>query len=167
MPSNRFPEAQWLQGLGEVLRDLVQFEEAERALVEADLIYRDLGGQGLSIAANTHSLGDLALDRGDLATAAEFYSRSLAELPSSSPTTVAVCLGGLASVLVERKRDEVAATIWGAVCAGEEMLGFRILAAERRRYESRLARLEGTPAWAAGKDLTLEQAVALVPPALN
>jgi len=164
---SRFAEAQWLHGLGEVLRDLGRFEEGERALDEADLIYRDLGGQELFIAANIHSLGDLALDRGDLIAAADFYRRSLAELPGQSPTTLAVCLAGIASVLAEREQDETAATIWGAVCAAEELLGFRMIAAERRRYESRLARLEGTPAWDAGKDLTLEQAVALVPPTLD
>ena len=161
---NRFREAQWLHGLGEVLRDLGRFAEAERALLEAELIYREIGGQGSFIAANTHSLGDLALDRGDLTTAADFYRRSLAELPGRSPTTLAVCLGGIASVLAQRKRDETAATIWGAVCAAEETLGFRIIAAERRRYENRLQRLEGTPTWAAGRDLTLEEALALLPP---
>jgi len=161
---NRFREAQWLHGLGEVLRDLGRFDEAERVLLEADLIYREIGGQGFSIAANTHSLGDLALDRGDLTTAADFYRRSLAELPGSSPMTLVVCLGGIASVLAQRKCDETAATIWGAVCAAEDMLGFRMIAAERRRYESRLERLEGTPAWAAGRDLTLDGALALLPP---
>jgi predicted ATPase/class 3 adenylate cyclase len=164
---NRFLEAQWLHGLGEVLRDLQQFDEAERALLEADVIYRDLGGQESSIAANTHSLGDLALDRGDLTTAADFYRQSLAELPGRSPATLVACLAGLASVLAEGEHDETAATTWGAVCVAEELLGFRMIATERRRYEGRLARLEGTPAWAAGKDLTLEQALALASAAMR
>jgi hypothetical protein len=147
-----------------VLRDLERFAEAERALLEADLIFREIGAQESSIAANTHSLGDLALDRGDLTTATSFYRRSLAELPGRSQTTLVVyCLAGLASILAERKHDETAATIWGAVCGAEELLGFRMIAAERRRYESRLERLEGTPAWIAGRDITLEEAVALLP----
>jgi predicted ATPase/class 3 adenylate cyclase len=163
---NRLRQAQWLHGLGEVLRDLGRFEEAERALLEADAIAREAGGREVFIAANIHSLGDLALDRGDLATASSVYRQSLDELRGSSPGAVVVvlCLAGIASVLAERKRDEAAATIWGAVCAAEETLGFRILAAERRRYESRLARLEGTPAWAAGRRLGLEEAVASLPP---
>jgi hypothetical protein len=58
-----------------------------------------------------------------------------------------VCLGGIASVLANREFDDDAATLWGAVCAAEETLGFRMLAPERRRCESRLSRLENTPAW--------------------
>jgi hypothetical protein len=37
-----------------------------------------------------------------------------------------------------------------------------MIAAERRRYESRLARLENTPAWIAGREQTLEDAAASI-----
>jgi hypothetical protein len=70
-------------------------------------------------------------------------------------------LAGIAAVLVEQGRLEEAATLWGAASAGEEALGFRILGVERSRYESRLARLEGTPAWTSGRNLSLEEAVEL------
>jgi predicted ATPase/class 3 adenylate cyclase len=161
---NRFREARWLHGLGEVLRDLERFEEAERALLEADVISREVGAPEAFIAANTHSLGDLALDRGDFATASRVYRQIVDELRGGpSPATLVVCLAGIASVLAERKLDEPAATIWGAICAAEETLGFRMVAAERRRYESRLERLEDTPAWAAGRRLTLEEVVASLP----
>ena len=160
---NRFREARWLHGLGEVLRDLGRFDEAEGALLEADSIARELGSPGTFVAANTHSLGDLALDRGDLSSATRLYRQSVDELSGPSPGTLVVCLAGIASVLVEQKRDEAAATIWGAVCAAEETLGFRMLGAERRRYESRLAGLEGTPAWITGRDLSLEEDLAYLP----
>jgi len=159
---NRLREADSLHLLGEVLRDLGRFDEAERALLECDAIARKLGGRDLFVAANTHSLGDLALDRGDLAAAFALYRQSVDQAHRfRSAGHVAVCLAGIASVLAERKRDEEAATVWGAVCAAEEALGFRMLAAERRRYESRLGQLESTPAWTAGRALTLEEAVAL------
>jgi predicted ATPase/class 3 adenylate cyclase len=161
---NRFREARWLHGLGEVRRDLGRFEEAEQALLEADAIAREIGAPGAFIAANVHSLGDLALDRGDLDKASSLYAQSVAELPGPSPATLVVCLAGIASVLAEQERDEAAATIWGAICAAEETLGFRMLAAERRRYESRLARFESTPAWVAGRALNLEEALASLPP---
>jgi ATP/maltotriose-dependent transcriptional regulator MalT len=122
---NRFREARWLHGLGEVLRDLERFEEAERALLEADVISREVGAPEAFIAANTHSLGDLALDRGDFATASSVYRQIVDELRGGpSPATLVVCLAGIASVLAERKLDEPAATIWGAICAAEETLGF-------------------------------------------
>jgi rod shape-determining protein MreB len=81
------------------------------------------------IETDTHSLGDLALDRGDLGTASSLYLQSVDELSGPSPGTLVVCLAGIASVHAEHRRDEVAATIWGAVCAAEETMGFRMLAA--------------------------------------
>jgi hypothetical protein len=91
------------------------------------------------------------------ATARASTSFAVARQVSSS-----FCLAGIASVLAERELDDDAATLWGTVCAAEESLGFRMLPAERHRYESRLARLENTGAWIAGKALTLEDAAALI-----
>jgi hypothetical protein len=68
----------------------------------------------------------------------------------------------MASVLATSGQDAEAARIWGAVCAAEETLGFRMLAPERRRYENHLARLEGAPAWTEGKRLTLEATIASI-----
>jgi predicted ATPase/class 3 adenylate cyclase len=160
---NRRREAEALHLFGEVLRDLGRFDEAERALLEADALARELWPGEVFIAANTHSRGDLALDRGDLEAAYRLYRQAIAELRGRAPGVLDVCLAGIASVLAEGKHEKAAATIWGAVCAAEETLGKRILAVERRRYTSRLARLEGAPAWTAGKRLTLEDAVASIP----
>jgi len=165
---NRLREANALHLLGEVLRDLGRYDEAERALRECDTIARELGGRDLFVAANTHSLGDLALDRGDLAAALTLYRESVDQAHRlRSAFSVAACLAGIASVLAESKRDEEAATFWGAVCGAEEVLGFRILAAERRRYKTHLEHLESMPAWSAGKALTLEEAVASLPAAID
>jgi predicted ATPase len=160
---NRSSEATWLHGLGEILRDLGRFEEAERALLKADSIAVEIGEHERFVAANTHSLGDLALDRGDLDAALELYRQSV-DIPirPRSPAHMAACLAGIASVLAERKHDDVAATIWGAVCAAEETSGFRMLKVERRRYEQRLGRLERTSAWKTGKKITLEDALTSV-----
>jgi predicted ATPase/DNA-binding SARP family transcriptional activator len=155
-------EAEALHLLGEVLRDLGRFDKAEQALLEADSICRAYRGSELFLAMNTHSLGDLALDRGDVAGALCRYRQSIEELRGRAPALLVGCLAGIASVLAERELDEDAATVWGAVCAAEQMLGFRMLGAERRRYESHLSRLENTPAWTAGKALTLEEATAVI-----
>jgi hypothetical protein len=86
-----------------------------------------------------------------------------AEEVCGAERSVAYCLAGIASVLADSGRDEDAATIWGAVCAAEETLGFRMRAPERHRYEGHLARLEVRPAWIEGKRLTLEETVAMIP----
>ncbi len=75
---------------------------------------------------------------------------------------VAYGLAGLASVLAERGHDEDAALIWGAVCAAEEALGFRMIASERRRYEKRLVALEAIDSWIEGRKLTLAEAADLL-----
>jgi tetratricopeptide (TPR) repeat protein len=162
---NRRREAECLHMLGEVLRDLERFEEGEEMLLLAGAIYRELGLQG-AFAGNLHSLADLALDRGDLVKAEHLY-RDVLELYAlhsgpHGPRDVAYCLAGRASVFVERGLDEVAATLWGAVCAAEETLGFRMISFERRRYESRLGRVENTTPWVAGRRMTIEDAQAFL-----
>jgi predicted ATPase len=163
---NRLGESDSLHLLGEVLRDLGRFDEAERTLRAADALIRELGGRGQYLAPNTHSLADLELDRGNLDAALSLYHESLnllAGVPSVSWWVVAGNLAGIASVLAERALDDDAAKLWGAVCAAEQTLGFRMIGAERSRYEKRLARLEHTRAWRAGRALTLEEAAAALP----
>jgi hypothetical protein len=111
--------------------------------------------------------GDLALDRGELSKAAELYYEYLQALDRlgggpHGDRDVAYGLAGLASVLAEHGRDEDAARIWGAVCAAEEALGFRMIASDRRRYERRLVPLEDTSSWIEGRALTLEEAAHLL-----
>jgi predicted ATPase len=156
-------EASALHLLGEVLRDLGRFEEAEGALLEADAIARELGGREIFVASNVHGLGDLALDQGDFAAASRYYREALAITRGRASTVEVYCLAGIASVLIERKREKEAATLWGAVSAAEEGLGFDMLPSERKRYETRLRGLEGTPAWRAGRALTLERALESLP----
>jgi predicted ATPase/class 3 adenylate cyclase len=164
---NRVREATLLHWIGEGLRDLRRFDEANAVLLEADGIYRELENE-VGVANNVHSLGDLELDRGDLDAAVEYYRRALAvHVRYARGRDIAYCLAGLASVLADWGRHEDAARIWGAVSAGEEALGFRMLAAERRRYELRLSGLEGSAAWREGRELALDQAAAHVPAVLE
>jgi predicted ATPase/class 3 adenylate cyclase len=160
---DRRSEADALHLLGENLRDLGRLDEGEEALAQADALYRELGLE-LGVMYNTHSRADLALDRGDGTKALLLYREAFEVSRSLGiERSVAYCLAGIASVLAQGGRDEDAARIWGAVCAAEETLGFRMLAPERRRYEGHLARLEVRPAWIEGKRLTLEDAAALIP----
>jgi predicted ATPase len=149
-----------LHAYGDVLRDLGRFDEAERALLAAAELAHELGDVGMA-ASNTHSFADLELDRGNLDRAARRYREALGQ--SVRFGDLLLCLAGIASVLAERGDDDEAAVLWGAVCGAEESAGFNMLKAERRRYEQRLSRLEGTASWAAGRKLSLEEAVASVP----
>jgi predicted ATPase/class 3 adenylate cyclase len=160
---NRDGEVRSLHLFGELLRDLGRYDEAEAVLVEADGIYLELGLDA-GFLSNTHSRADLALDRGDLDAANRLYHDALAmAVDLGLERTVTYCLAGIASVLAERGEDDAAATIWGAVEAAEERLGFRMIPMERLRYERRLAGFEAAPAWTAGRGLTLEEAVAAIP----
>jgi tetratricopeptide (TPR) repeat protein len=157
---NRIHEADLLHLLGEVIRDLGRFDEAETYLLDAETIYEEIGS-GLGLANNVHSRADLALDRGDLGEAVKLYRRTIDLYRVQGWTdrrNLAYCLSGIASVLAEQGRDDEAATLWGAACAAEDNLGFRMLGTERRRYEARLARLESSPAWLTGRTLTLDEA---------
>ena len=159
---NRPGEADSLHFLGEVLRDIARFDEAETALVDADAIYQEFGME-LAAANNTHSRADLELDRGDLTEATRLYRECGAVYARlGDQRHIAYCLAGMAGVLSDRGSEEAAANAWGAVCGAEETFGFRMIASERRRYESRLSRFEDTPAWRTGKKQALGEAVELV-----
>jgi predicted ATPase len=154
---NRLAIAATLHHLGEAHRDLGDYDEAERQLREADSIYREVGDSN-GVANNSHSLGDLALDRGDYPEAIEIYHTTVTEHPEEPERYHAYCLAGIASALAATGRDAHAATLWGAVCNAEQEHGFRMLSSERRRYETHLARLEGSDDWTQGRRLSLEEA---------
>jgi tetratricopeptide (TPR) repeat protein len=160
---DRLEEATSLHWVGDALRDLGRFDEAEPMLLEASALASELGANaGGLLPRNIHSIGDLELDRGNFAAALARYVESLdASALDRSRRVVPFCLAGVAAVLAEQNRFEEAATLWGAAGAGEETLGFRILPVERSRYESRLAQLEGTAAWTSGRKLTLGEAAEL------
>jgi len=158
---DRLAQAGTLHNLGEVLRDVGRFEEGEQALREAQAVYTALGSES-GLANNTHSLADLALDRGDFDTAIGLYRAAMETTATDRARLAAYCLAGIASALAESGSDDPAARLWGAVSAAEQSSGFRMLAAERRRYEAHLGRLEHTAAWNEGRELSLEEAAALL-----
>ena len=162
---SRTQEADFLIHLGAALGDFGRFEEAQSVLLEAEKVFLELGDHA-GVAALQIQRGDLALDRGELSKAAEFYYEYLEALDRlgggpHGDRDVVYGLAGLASVLAERGRDEDAARIWGAVCAAEEALGFRMIASERRRYERKLVPLEDSRSWINDRALTLEEAIEL------
>ena len=163
---SRTQEADALFHLGAVMGDLERFEEAQSVFLQAEEVYVEVGEHG-AVAALKMQRGDLALDQGELTKAAELYYAYLDALDRlgggpHGDRDIAHGLAGLASVLAESRRDEEAAQLWGAVCAAEEALGFRMIASDRRRYERRLVPLEETRSWSKGRALTLDEAEHLV-----
>jgi predicted ATPase/class 3 adenylate cyclase len=156
---NRLAIADTLHLLGEARRDIGEFDEADRLLRGADAIYRELDA-GTGLANNSHSLADLALDRGDYTDAIDLYRTTLTDYADEvqGGRLDTYCLAGIASALAATGRDTEAAALWGAVCTAEQAHGFRMLSSERRRYETHLARLEGSESWAQGRTLSLEEA---------
>ena len=158
---DRGAQAESLHTLGEALRDVGRFDEGEQALREAQAVYAELGARS-ALANNTHSLADLALDRGDFGTAESLYRETMETTATDRARLAAYCLAGIASAFAESGSEERAARLWGAVCAAEQSSGFRMLAAERRRYEAHLDRLEQTAPWNDGRELSLEEAAASI-----
>jgi tetratricopeptide (TPR) repeat protein len=155
-----------LHFIGEALRDRGDYDDAERLLEEALALARDLGNER-QLDHTTHSLGDLALDRGDPERALLRYAESMEmSLRFRDRRSQIYCVAGIASALVGMRRERDAARLWGAAEAQERQLGFRMLLAERQRYERRLSiahdRVQNAfaAAYAAGARLTLEEAVA-------
>jgi predicted ATPase len=156
-------------------------EEARgRALCEAALaICRDLGeGNGTSI--QLLSLGCFAWRQGDLAGAQQYVEESLiVSQQSAIPAMIGPCLVWLGIILVARGQSTSAACLWGAADRVGEPAGMtwqqifdlgiiRELDPEARTYcaqaertaRAHLGEAAFAAAWAEGRALTPEQAVA-------
>lgn len=126
-----------LHYLADSVRDIGELDRATELCVRSIEICRTRGlGSGYSML---HSLGDLSLDRGDLADAARYYRESLAlGLDEENMRHCAYCLAGLACVAARSQDATTAGRLWTLAERIEHEVGFRMLAAERRRYERTL-----------------------------
>jgi tetratricopeptide (TPR) repeat protein len=155
-----------LHFIGEALRDRGEYDDAQRSLEEAVGLARDLGNDR-QLEHTTHSLGDLALDLGHPERALVRYAESMElSLRLRDRRSQIYCIAGIASALVGMHRERDAARLWGAAEVQESELGFRMLLAERQRYERLLSLARGRlqeafdAAYAAGASLTLDESVA-------
>ena len=121
----------------EGLRDTGEFERSAE-LYERSIEIRREHGLG-SIGALRHSLGDLHLDKGDLPSAERYYYEALAFAPQEDDVRLqAYCLAGLACVAAQRNDATTAGRLWTLAERIEQQIGFRMLHAERVRYERTL-----------------------------
>ncbi|HXN61867.1 MAG TPA: tetratricopeptide repeat protein, partial [Acidimicrobiales bacterium] len=123
--------------LAEGLRDTGEFERSAE-LYQRSIESRREHGLG-SVSALLHSLGDLYLDKGDLASAERYYHEALALAPEEEDVRLqAYCLAGLACVAAQNDDATTAGRLWTLAERIEQQIGFRMLHAERVRYERTL-----------------------------
>ncbi len=156
-----------LADLGVVARIQGDLERAEALLQESLALSRDVQDKW-RIALSLHSLGMVAFRRGNYDRAAGLYAESLALASQVQDRWIADdCLDGLAAVACVRGHYEHAARMAGAADALREMLGYRPLGEERSDHDrcvatARVGLGEAAfgAAWAEGRTMTLERAIA-------
>jgi hypothetical protein len=146
---------------------LSDYEQAAACYEVSIALFRELGNRSL-IASPLHNLGFVALHRGDDARAAAYFVESLEFAHvQGDQVEIAACLVGLAGVAGTSGQFERATQLFGAV----EMLlvvnGDDLDPANRSVYDGSIttarAQLDEATfaaAWAAGRVLNLEQAIA-------
>ena len=120
--------------IAEGLRDVGEFDRAAE-LYTRSIEMRRAHALG-SGAATTHSLGDLSLDRRDLQAADRYYREALTlGIEEQDVRLQAYCLAGLACTAAHNDDATTAGRLWTLAERIEQQVGFRMLAAERLRYE--------------------------------
>jgi predicted ATPase/transcriptional regulator with XRE-family HTH domain/Flp pilus assembly protein TadD len=159
--------ARVLNSLGETARARGDLRQATRFYSEGLDLLRELGdirGVALILA----NLGQLALLRGDLATAQSLLEESLSiHQATGDRSSVTTCLAGLAGVALARDQAIRAAVLLGAAEALSDAIGYQLPPADRLQYDrdaaairARLGDTAWTAAWAEGRGMPLERAIA-------
>jgi predicted ATPase/DNA-binding CsgD family transcriptional regulator len=155
---------------GVVALGLGNLTAAEAMIEEAVARQRGLGGDGAPLAWIAMALNDLGVvvgERGEPARAAALQAESLdLWLRTGSREGVADALAGLAAIIADG-RPEQAARLFGASSALADAVGYSFGLPERATHERAKVGLLATmgdaafaAAWNAGRDLSLDRAVA-------
>ncbi len=162
------PRAQALvaASLGDAARCQGDYARAEEAYQASLALHRQLGNQA-DIPAIVHSLGYVALGRGDVAAAEALERESLlAQRDQGNLPGVVEGLAGLAAVAAGRGQLARAGRLFGAAEALRERVQRMVWPAERFEWNRHVARVRDgldaatlTAAWAAGRAMSVEQAV--------
>jgi predicted ATPase/Tfp pilus assembly protein PilF len=167
---SRWGAAQVLNNLGEVARYEGDYARAGQLYEESLALFKALGSSG-DIARSLHNLGYVANAQGDQRLAAALFAESLALFRERGNQRATIeSLVGLAAVISAREQPPVgaesAARLLGAGAARLEALGAAMWPADRLEYQRNVAAIRATlgeeafgAAWAAGRALTLEQAI--------
>jgi predicted ATPase len=160
--------AQSLHNLGLVAHDQGDYASA-RSLYEESLVLRQEIGERPGIAQSLNGLGMVVLDEGDEALARSLFEESLALFRELGDRRgLASSLEAFAALRAAAGMMTQAAHLWGAAEALREAIRLPRPPGDRSRYERyvtaarrKLGEAGFSAAWAEGRAMTLEEAVAL------
>jgi tetratricopeptide (TPR) repeat protein len=159
--------ARSLMFLGELARLQDDYAQALVHYTESLTLYREVGNQrriGMALA----NLGQVAQHHGDYEQAQQLYQESLVlQWQRGEQRLIAFALVALASLAVAQRQPGRAARLFGAAEALFQILSARMDPIDRADYDRDVATLRAqldeatfATAWAAGRALPLEQAIA-------
>ena len=144
-----------------------ELAQAEQLLTESLVRFREQSfAPGLT--RKCLSLGHVARAQGNLVQAKMWYQECIRQpIPGGQEDYIAYPVAGLAVVLGIQGQVETATRLLGAAETFRERSGIRLLAVDRAAYERDVATIRAqvddatfAAAWAAGRAMTLEQAIA-------
>jgi len=157
-----------LNHLGHAAQLRGAYDRAAQLHHECLELFQASSGQRTGLPRVYHSLGETALGLGRLAEAARWLAQGVAlSQTMGDQASMSWCLAGLGSVAALDEKPARAARLWGAAERLRQVLGCRPAPAARATYERAMAVArtqldEATfaAAWAAGRAMSLEQAIA-------
>jgi tetratricopeptide (TPR) repeat protein len=143
---------------------------AARTLFEESLAIRREMGDRWGIANSLQGLGSVICEQGDYPAACGLQRESLALFREiGDRRSIACAFEGLASALAAMGRPGRAAEVWGASERLREEIGAPVPLCDRPRYDQKVSAARASlnddaafdVAWAEGRAMTLEEAIAL------
>jgi len=166
---DKFMAGQVLNGFGELARLQGDYERAGKCYEESLEILRELRSRG-ALAAPSFNLAWVSLHRGDHRKAKALFEESLnLYKEDGNKNAMTDCLSGFAAVLGMIGKPEQAARLFGAVEALLEGIGMRGRKdpSDQKEFDHYVAAVRAhldeaafANAWAEGRAMTLEQAIA-------
>ena len=155
-----------LLNLGEVASYQGDYEAAKSLFEESLSLCRELGDKR-GTARSLNNVGELACEQGDYEAARALMEESLSlRRELGDKWGIAYSLEAFASLAVAEGQPERAARLWGAAEALREAIHAPLPPNEREQYARDLAAVRATlgeeafsAAWAAGRAMTIEQAM--------
>lgn len=159
-----------LNRLGDLARCQGDYDRAGQLYLESLKLYREMGDKD-EIPSLLHNLGCVAHYRRDYRKAISFFREGLAiHQEVGNQAGIAECITGIAGVLIGQGEAERGARLLGAAEVLRESVGATLWPANRLEYDRIISRLHKVldettlaAAWAAGRAMSMLEALELVP----